>query len=163
MNKQTWLTALKSCQQAELQVNPVPDRNNLSEEEEWHCRIIGGEFIGWYRHHLSEILQQRMALEIKQFDTEPIVIFTTSLPGLVAAREIIKEPTENLVYLLHSEFEEWEVRHPVDEFIFHIHHWSYFQPTVDRELLALAQTRYPEIDRTEFRIHSSGDLWGEGC
>ncbi len=67
-----------------------------------------------------------------------------------------------MIYLLHSEFEEWEVCHPVDEFVFHIHHWSYFQ-SLDRELLALAQTRSPQIDRAEFRIHSSGDLWGEGC
>jgi hypothetical protein len=103
-----------------------------------------------------------MALQIGQFDREPILVFTTSIPGLVAAQEIIKAPIEDLVYLLHHEFEQWEIQHPVDEFSFHIHHWSYFQSTIDRELLALAQVRYPQIDRAEFRIHSSGDLWGEG-
>jgi hypothetical protein len=163
MNKKTWFTELKSFQQAGFQSDPIPARHSLSEEEEWHCRIIGGEFIRWYQHHLSYILQQRMALQIRQFDREPLLVFTTSIPGLVAAREIIKAPIEDLVCLLHHEFEKWEIQHPVDEFNFHIHHWSYFQSTLDGELLALAQTRYPEIDREEFRLHSSGDLWGEGC
>jgi hypothetical protein len=163
MNKQTWLVSLKYFQQpGQCLSNSLPDRQSLSEEEEWQCRIIGGEFISWYKHDLSYILQQRIALQVRQFDKEPILVFTTSIPGLVATREIIKEPSENLVCLLHHKFEKWIGRNPVDEFIFHIHHWSYFKP-IDEDLLELAQTSYPKIDPAEFRIHTSGDLWGERC
>jgi hypothetical protein len=162
MNKQTWLAALKYFQQAQYQSNPLPDRQSLSEEEEWQCRIIGGEFIGWYKHDLSFILKQRIALQVMDFDKEPILVFTTSIPGLVATREIIKEPSEDLVCLLHHKFKKWIGLNPVDEFIFHIHHWSYFKP-IDEDLLELAQERYPQIDPAEFRIHTSGDMWGERC
>lgn len=162
MNKQEWLTSLKSFIQEKYRCNPIPQRNTLSDEEEWHCRIIGGEFIGWYQHHLRGILEERMALRVRQFDPKPILVFTTTIPGLVAAQEIMRDPPENLVYLPHSEFEEWEQQNPVDEFTFHIHHWSYFRP-IDRELLTKACKLYPKVNAEEFRIHTSGDLWGEMC
>lgn len=162
MNKQEWLAKLKSFAQTRYQSNPIPPRNTLSEEQEWYCRIIGGEFIRWYQNYLQTILQERMALRVQQFDPEPIIVFTADIPGLVAAQEIIPNPLENLVYLLHSDFEEWEKQNPVDQFTFHIHHWSYFQP-IDQELLKQASQAFPNLDSKEFRIHASGDLWGERC
>jgi len=162
MNKQEWSTGLKSFIQAQRQQNPIPDRDLLSDEDEWHCRIIGGEFMGWYQRHLRDILGQRVALRIMKFDPKPLIVFTTTMPGLVAAQEIMPEPSENLVYLLHGEFEEWQKEHRVDEFTFHIHHWSYFRQ-IDQELLSRAQEAYPEVSTEEYRIHTSGDLWGERC
>lgn len=162
MNKKEWLAALKSFQQTRTQYNPIPQRSSLSEEEEWHCRLIGGEFIDWYQHHLRDILEQRIALEVGAFDPKPIIVFTTTIPGLIAVQEIIPKPPENLVYLLHSEFEEWQKQNSVDEFTFHIQHWSYFQP-LNRELLTQARKMYPFDSSRSFRLHTSGDLWGERC
>ena len=162
MDKQEWLTALKSFVKEQRQNNPIPERSTLSDEEEWQCRIIGGEFISWYQQHLPDILDQRVVLRITKFDSEPLIVFTTSMPGLVAAQEIMPEPSNNLVYLLHTEFDDWEKEHPVDTFSFHIHHWSYFRQ-IDQELLLRAQETYPEVSVEEYRIHTSGDLWGEQC
>lgn len=162
MNKQVWSDALKEFTQTQRHQNPIPDRDSLSDEEEWHCRIIGGEFMGWYQRHLRDILGQRTVLRVMNLDPKPLIVFTTTMPGLVAAQEIMPEPSENLVYLLHSEFEEWEQEHQVDEFNFHIHHWSYFQK-IDEELLSQAKDKYPEVGTPEYRIHTSGDLWAEQC
>lgn len=162
MHKQEWLAALKAFVQKRSENNPISPRSTLSEEEEWHCRIIGGEWINWYQRHLRTILQERMVLRVQQFDPEPLIVFTTTMPGLVAAQQIMQEPPENLVYLLHSEFVAWEQHNPVDSFTFHIHHWSYFQP-ISQQLLAQASARYPDLDPQAFRIHASGDLWGERC
>jgi hypothetical protein len=162
MNKQEWIVALKSFQQTQRQLNPIPDRDSLSDEEEWHCRIIGGEFTSWFKHQLRKIVGQRTALRVMSFDPQPLIVFTTTIPGLVAAREIIPGPSENFFYLLHTEFQEWGKDHPVDKFTFHIHHWSYFRQ-IDQELLLRAHTAYPEVNAEEYRIHSSGDLWGVRC
>ena len=97
-----------------------------------------------------------------KFDPKPLIVFTTSIPGLVAAQEIMPEPSEDLVYLLHSEFEEWQQQHSVDEFTFHIRHWSYFRH-IDQELLARARKAFPQVKAEEYRTHTSGDLWGEQC
>lgn len=162
MNKQEWSTELRAFSENQARRCSIPGRNELSVEEEWQCRIIGGEFISWYQHHLDSILQQRMALRVIGFDSDPMIVFTTSVPGLVAAREILQSPPENLVYLRHSDFEEWTEEHPVDSFTFHIHHWSYFQ-SASQELSNWASEKYPQIATEEFRIHTSGDLWGERC
>ncbi len=162
MKKQEWSTALKSFAQNQRQHNPIPNRDTLSDEEEWQCRIIGGEFISWYQQHLRGILGQRETLIIKNFDPEPLIVFTTSMQGLVAAQEIMSQPSKSLVYLLHTEFDEWEKEHQVEEFIFHIHHWSYFRK-IDQELLLRIQEVYSEVSPEECRIHASGDLWAEQC
>lgn len=162
MNKREWTTALKSFVQAQRKAIPVPDRDNLTGEEEWHCRIIGGDFINWQQRRLHDILEQRTVLRIGAFDPEPLIVFTTSLPGLVAAQEITPSPPNNVVSLLHDEFTVWERRSPLDTFTFHVHHWSYFGRP-DRALLARAQEAYPGVEAVEYRVHSSGDLWGEQC
>ena len=126
MDKQEWSIALRSFSHSQRQSNSIPDRYNFSEEEEWQCRVIGGELISWIHDRLPDILRQRTALPIRKFDPEPLAIFTTTNPGLAAAQEIILESSEEFVYLLHEEYEEWEKSHPIDEFTFHVHHWSYF-------------------------------------
>ena len=140
----------------------MPDRDSLSDEEEWQCRIIGGEFISWYQSRLTHILKERMVLRVMNFDPEPLIVFTTDPPGLVAAQSIMPEPSEDFISLLHTEFGEWERQHAVDEFTFHVHHWSYFRG-LDQELLSQASEAYPSVRIDEFRIHSSGDLWGKSC
>ncbi len=162
MNKQEWAIALGSFSQAQRQHNSILDRDSLSNEEEWHCRIIGGEFMSWYQRRLSDILAERMVLRAMNFDPKPFIVFTTTMPGLVAAHEIMPEPSEDFICLIHTEYEEWERQHAVDDFTFHIHHWSYFSG-LDHVLLTRARETHPSVSVGEFRIHSSGDLWGEQC
>jgi hypothetical protein len=103
-----------------------------------------------------------MALNVMQFNPDPVIVFTTSIPGLVVAHEILQILPTNLVYLHHADFEEWEQQHPVDRFTFHIHHWSYFQP-VSQELAKRASEQYLQIASEKLRIHANGDLWRERC
>ena len=160
MDKQEWSIALRSFSHSQRQSNSIPDRSNFSYEEEWQCRVIGGDLINWMHDRLPNILRERTAL--RKFDPDPLMIFTTIMPGMAAAQEILLELSEQFVYLLHEEYEEWEKSHPIDEFTFHIHHWSYFCE-VGEELLARASETYPSFSVEQFRIHSSGDLWGDQC
>ena len=162
MKKREWSIALKSYIEAQRRQNPILDRDSLSDEEEWQCRIIGGEFIRWYENYLHDILSQRSALMINNFDPDPLIVITTTMPGLVAMHEIISKPQENIVYLDNEEFEAWEKKNPVDEFTFHIHHWSYFR-SVDQKLSKQVRESFPSVNVDELRIHSNGDLWGDNC
>jgi hypothetical protein len=163
MNKKEWSTGLKSFIQAQRELYPIPCRDSLTDEEESHCQIIGGEFCTWKQRHLPDIIKERIALSLMmKFDPKPIIIFTTSMPGLVAAKVIIPKPPNNLVYLHHTEYQEWEKEHSVDEFTFHIHHWSTIRK-IDRKLLSKAKKAYPEVHAEEFRVHTCGVLWGEQC
>lgn len=163
MNKQEWSSALKSFVHEQRQHNPIPDRDSLSEEEEWHCQFLGGAFINWYNQRLDNILAERDVLsQLNEFDPEPLVLFTTTMPGLVAAQEIMPDPPETFFPLLHAEFEKWQERHTVDSFTFHIHHWSHFDAP-DKKLLSRVTETYPAVSVDEIRIHFSGDRWGDLC
>jgi len=120
MKKDDWGEALRDYVQTQRQRNPIPDRDTLSPEEEWHCRVIGGEFLQWDQRGLDQIMQQRYVLKAVGFDPEPLIVITTSMPGLVAMKEIAPEPPPDLVYLLHEEFQTWESQHPVHSMTFHI-------------------------------------------
>jgi hypothetical protein len=164
-DKSTWAAALKTYIAERREAVPIPPRDSLTEEDEWHCRVIGGELIAWHQSGLRHILMQRHALRVMEFEAKPLIVFTTSMAGLVAAQEIIPEPQGDLVYLLDEEFTQWQERHStseVSEFQWHIHHWSYFR-AINEKLLRRARGAYSEIDASGFRLHVSGDLWGESC
>ena len=162
MNKQEWVKAIKTFSKQQRQTNTVPDREKLSYEDEWSCRIIGGEFINWYQERLRRIVMERAALKMVRFDPKPYILFTTTMPGLVAVQEIMPDMPETLICLLHSEYRNWAKENSVNEFTFHVHHWNCFN-TLDLNFLPEAKKLHPSISENEFRLHSSGDLWAEQC
>jgi hypothetical protein len=162
MNEQEWLKGLESFVQAKREENPIPDSDSLCAEDEWNYRIIGGSLIAFYKQRLTGILKERLVLRMMSFSSDPLVVFTTSMPGLMAAREIEQDILGKFVYLLHSDFREWEDQNPVDTFTSHIRCWNHFRG-IDQNLLAKATAAYPSVDPNEFRIHIQGDLWGEQC
>lgn len=161
MNKQEWTAALHSFVEEQRKSHLLLNQKDLSTEEDWQRRIIGSEFINWYNNRLEDILNERAALRM-QFDPAPLIVFTTNTPGVVAAQDILQEAPENIIFLLHNKFSEWEKQHPFDTFRFHIHHWSYFQ-NINQQSLERAKTLHPDINPNDFRIHTTGVLWGENC
>lgn len=162
MNKNSWSEALKAFSQSQYDSNPILDHDKLTDEDEWQYRIIGGGIVGFLEHGLPRILQERQVLLMNKFDPNPFVVLTSDMTGLLAAHEIIPESSENIVHLLHTDYEQWEQQYPVDEFNFHIHHWSYFRE-LDQELLARAKEAYPSEEVDGFRVHTEGHLWGKNC
>lgn len=162
MDRVAWTEALEAFAREQRQEHPLPAREDLAGEEDWCYRIIGGDFISWSRQRLPDILTERLALRVKNFDPEPLIVFSTSTPGLVAARDIIPPEAEGVFCVPHEAFDGWDRAHPVDSFTFHVHFWSYFaRPEGQR--LAYAREHYPDVPADELRVHHTGELWGERC
>ncbi|MEI6429559.1 MAG: hypothetical protein WCO45_14435 [Pseudanabaena sp. ELA607] len=165
MHKSQWLAKLTAFSNELYQNQPIPERITLTPEEESQCRMIGGDFISWQQNNLSHILMERHALRIKRFDPEPIIVFTSTTPGLVAAKQIINHVQDDLnhiIYLPHDDFKQWEQNNPIEEMTFHIHQWSYFQG-MSSDLMAMAAERHGAIAPRDLRVHITGELWGERC
>ncbi|RYX86811.1 hypothetical protein EON83_01120 [bacterium] len=162
MNKQTWAENLKAYIRQQRASQPLPDRESLTPEEEMQCRLVGGELMGWCEQSLNGILQTRHALQIMEFDTEPLVVLTSTLPGIVAAEEIFGDANEHLFFLLETEFQAWQGYGADESYQWHIHHWSYFE-SPSAELLQRAEENFPNLPTQEFRVHTLGDLWGPNC
>jgi len=140
---------------------PINDPEDLTEQD-WHRRIIGGSLMTWLDRRLPDVVAERHTLRVLEFDPKPIVIFETTPPGVVAARDIVGDSREDFVCLLREEFAHWGKNHRDDGFKFNIHYWSYFDypsPELHEELAAA----YPSAPVEQLRFHRTGDTRGPNC
>jgi hypothetical protein len=74
----------------ECGMHSLPSRDDLSEAGEQQCRIIGSTLLAWLRQHSQHFLKQRIFFEkLKRWNPKPVIVFSSTLPGLLAAREIV--------------------------------------------------------------------------
>lgn len=150
-----WSEGLRDHVEGARARTPIPQRDSLSLEDEHRCRINGGWLLAWLRDSAPGIITQRRFFEPDE--AQPLFVFTTDFPGLVAARAIVGDHPSELVYLLDEEFEEWMARHD-DGFEHHIHLWAKL-PQPDPDFLDRAQTDFGPADGQYWK-HSTGTLWG---
>ena len=116
--------------------NPIPQPETLSRPEKVQCRIIGEALIDRLKREAPELLQQGTVLRPAMGTTSKlpwVKLFITSIPGLVAAKEMLGEERQGIVYLLADEFAEWPG--PVDEFGFPFGVFGEFSSFVDTDLI----------------------------
>jgi len=95
-----WFNALKRFIRECREKRPILLRNDLSNEAEIQCRIIGGSLIAWLREHGPRLIQERaVEAELQNFEKDPYIVFTSESPGLVAAREILSKGPANIAFL----------------------------------------------------------------
>lgn len=159
--REQWQAALRAYRDQCRQASPIPPRGQLTAEEEWHCRIIGGSVIRFLESRWSTISGERkfFAWEF----TAPgsgVVVFTTTMPGLVAVTELFERPVEAFIALLNDEWTRWIDEHPDPEFQYHAAFWSYFTATLREEERERVVREFPDLPLDQCRIHRVGDLWG---
>jgi hypothetical protein len=139
---------------------PLPDRDALTEAQEWHCRIIGGTLLTWLRQVGPRFLPERAVMcNLLGIDRDPAIVFTSDLPGLVAAREIVGPDHERVIYLLGDEFAAAPPRAADLEYKRHVHVWSFFCPEVEPAFEAEARAKHPIPDGCGYWQHCEGTMW----
>lgn len=160
---QEWISELRSHVDKLRDHHPLPDRQSLDPVEEWQCRIIGGALLNWLREIGPNFLQERQVMcGLLGIEPDPLVVFTSTAPGLIAATQIITSEIESVVFLKDEEFATWSRQHSDNEYRWHVHFWSYFAPRPNQEFLAQCQEQYPLDDETEtYWQHVEGTMWGQ--
>ncbi len=143
---------------------PLPDREALSNVQEWHCRILGGALLAWLRQHGPQFLEERAVMcQAMAIDRDPAIVFTSDVPGLVAAREIVGPDHERVIYLLEDEFANRPTPLADPEYIWHVHCWSFFLREVDPDFEVAAQAKHPIPAGCGYWQHSEGTLWARNA
>lgn len=160
---QAWTDELRAHIATLREEKPLPDRAVLDAAEERQCQVMGGTLLTWLRKIGPAFLQERQAMSgTLGIEPEALIVFTSTIPGLVAARQIIPADNQAILYLEHDEFAGWTRQHPDDEYRWHVHFWSLYRATPDQEFLARAQERYPLEQATEtYWQHSEGTMWAK--
>lgn len=153
---------LRECRRA----RPIPLREELSALDEAQCRILGGHLIRWLRDWGPRLLQERAALgaAFGPHAANPLICFHTSVPGYVAAREILGEEHERVAIGLREDFAEFSYRD--ERFVFHVELISFFtqglafmeaESSRTRRILA---EQYPLREGEEYWYHHDESVMG---
>jgi hypothetical protein len=156
-----WAARLRQYSTTCRSRTPLPSRKSLRPKAEWQCRIVGSSLRQWLPQVGPRFLQERAVLgPMLELDAEPLLVFTSDVPGLVAAQEILGPEPERAVCLLVEEYDALPRRLADPDCRWHVHVWSFFRPSVHRGFRAWARERYPLPKGSRYWQHSEGTLWG---
>jgi len=155
-----WADELRRFAAARRAARPLPERDALTPAQERQCRIVGGALLAWLQDHGPRFLQERATMAaLLEVEPDPAIVFTSDLPGLVAAQEILGSEHELVTFLLEEEFADAEVRTADPGYIRHVHVWSRFLPELETKFAALARSKHPIRPGDRYWQHAEGTMW----
>ena len=158
---ENWFGALQEYISGCREALPLAARENLPASEEAHCQIVGGSFLRWLQDTGPQFLSERRVLsKMMKVSPDPDIVFTSNMPGLVAAAEILGDDHDGTAFLLEDEYSHWVAQSPDDEFRWHVHVWSYFRESVEPEFERKAKTTHPLSEGSVYWQHTEGTMWG---
>jgi hypothetical protein len=138
---------------------PLPDRAALAPLEEWQCRVLGGHLIHWLEDWGPRLLEERSILPANQpRDPEPLICFQSTLPGLIAAREILGEAPGRVLWGSPEEFEACPIQD--DAYAFHVVLRSRFEAAEDAGLARAVRQRHPLTSGETYVFHVEESVLG---
>ncbi|TVR92458.1 MAG: hypothetical protein EA416_07330 [Trueperaceae bacterium] len=155
-----WAEDLRRFAAACRTARPLPDRGAFTAAQEWQCRIVGGALLAWLHEHGPGFLRERATMAaLLGVDPDPVIVFTSDVPGLVAAREILGDDHELVICLLEEEFADAPARAADPGYVRHVHVWSRFLPELEREVAAAARAQHPISASSSYWQHAEGTMW----
>jgi hypothetical protein len=113
---------------------PAVNQKSLPKQGRMQCTIIAGA-LAKQLHNLQKLA-----------DYNRLLVFTSTEPGLVAARRILHGQSPPCCCLSPEEYRQWMQFHPDINFQFHAHLWSHF-------------VEHPGITNCRFSISANEDYW----
>ncbi len=132
----TWVNGLKQFEANCRKRSPLPSRDDLSPLEAQQCRILGGSWLAWLKHHAPGMLEERAVLhKAMHVDPEPVVVFLSIAPGLIAAHKIFGDRApDGIVCLKEDQFKRWPRKSPDRSMSWHAYCMQTFRKVTDHEL-----------------------------
>lgn len=159
--RRVWADKLRQHIARCREAKPIPRRNSLTLADEWQCRILGGSLVNGLRRDQPHIIQEASALRVLDVDSDRLIVFTSTLPGLVAAREILGPDDDRVAYLLEDEFSTFNEQDYDEACRWHIHKWSFF--VEGGHLETYARPKHPLPKGATYWIHDDGCVWAQNA
>ena len=150
-----WLQEIKNHAENCRASRPIPRRDALSWPQILQLHIIKGSLLSWINNFPSVISSCRA----EQGGHQICIVFTSTCPGLAAAKEISQEKDFSLVSLYPEELSSFLQSFPDNECKYHVHIWSHFLEELDSDTKKIA-ARYPLSDKERYWLHIEGIMRG---
>ncbi len=159
MRRETYEKAVRDHLDRRRQDVPIVPRGGLSPLAESQCQVLGGSLINWIQEQADGLLAERAMLgKLKDWHADPVILFVSTMPGLVAAQEILGDEKSPFVWGLTDDFESFE--EPDDEYLFHVEFRSLLEePESDTDVTDLKKS-YPLAPGESHFIHTVESVMG---
>lgn len=152
--KQSWQSSLSAYFDLEYHARPLPARESLSHEQEWQCRILGGAIYNWLQKYGGPLLREReMLRESMNVESEPIIVLTANMPGLVAACEILAQKPDSIFYFSPEAFQLFLETNPDKGFCWHVEYTNILEESLSEKNLSRAAEQFPIKDAERYWLH----------
>ena len=134
---------------------PLPGRDALSWSQILQYYIIKGSLQSWIKKFSSS----RSPGPDQQTGPALCMVFTSTCPGLVAAKEIMLGKNLPLVSLYPEELSNFLQSFPDTEYKYDVYLWSHFLEELDSETQKIARC-HPLNDKEIYWLHVEGIMHG---
>jgi hypothetical protein len=151
-----WLQEMKNHAENCRASRAIPRQDTLSWQQILQLHIIKGSLLSWIKN-----LPSIISLDPSEQGGHRIcIVFTSTCPGLVAAKEITQGKNLLLVSLYPEELRSFLQSFPDNDYRYHAHIWSYFLEELDSDTKRIAKC-YPVNDTEKYWLHVEGIMRGQ--
>jgi hypothetical protein len=161
IDRTTYEKAVRDHLARRRQEVPIVSREDLSPLAKRQNRILGKDLIQWLNERAGSLLSERALLlghRRVHDDKDPLILFISTMPGLVASQDIINDKKVPFVWGLPEDFDSFEVQD--QENVFHVEYRSLFKELEsDADMKELAKFHPLEPDESYF-VHTVESVMG---
>ena len=157
-----WASRLRRYVAACRASRPIPDRSTLTNAQEWQYHIISSSVRAGMRKYTPRYFREEAVMNRRFGFNNPVFVFTSSVPGLIAAKDAIGTGHEQVVLLLENEYDASPCGEEGTEDDFYRHFWSTVdtEAELDPEYVAGLRAEHPIPDGCSYWRHCEGSYSG---
>lgn len=126
----------------------------------------GGHLIHWLEDWGPRLLEERSGLPaLQKGNPDPLICFQSTLPGLIAAQQILGEDSGPVLWGLPEEFESFPLQD--EDYVFHVVLRSLFETAGDSRIDCEIRQRHPLAGADTYLFHLEesdfGPLFARGA
>ena len=153
-----WASRLRGYVAACRASTPLPGRDAFTCAQEWQYRIVSGSIRAGIREYSPRYFREQAVVHRRWGYNNPVIVFTSNAPGLIAATEIIGTGHEQVILLLDSEFDPSPCGEEETGEDFYRHFWSTIdtEAELDPKFVAEWRAEHPIPNGCCYWRHSEG-------
>jgi hypothetical protein len=161
MAKNKWTTNMRDFAKEHQDSRRGFDLQELSSHQACDYRILGGTLLVWLNRCGPALIAERAVLaRVSRLDTDPHIVTISSLPGLLAALEIV-DPDCVTLSALTEEYERFLTTHPDPAYRRHVIFRNTFVALRDQQLLTRARLEHPISPSAQYWLHKEESVLGQ--
>jgi hypothetical protein len=162
MAKNKWTTDMRDFAKAHQDSRRGFDLQELSSQQVRDYQILGGTLLDWMDRYGPALIAERAVLaRVSRLDTDPHIVIISSLPGLLAALEIVHPHCVTLSALTEEEYERVLTTHPDPAYRRHVVFRNTLFALQDPQLLKRARLEHPIPEGAQYWVHKEESVLGE--